>query len=65
MLWRKPKQCVVCRFYSRRGERIHGRFMCESCENEMVDCMVKEQEDREYAEIARISNQRFNDEYRA
>lgn len=65
MLWRKPRQCVQCGFYSKRGDKIRNHFVCYSCEMQLVEEMATEHEDREYAEIARISNQRFDDGYRS
>ncbi len=64
MIWKKAKKCVVCGFNSKNGEKIHGRFMCYLCEMQMVESLATEQEEREYAEIQRVSSQRFSDDNR-
>lgn len=64
MLWSKKNQCVVCGHCSRRGEKIHGRFVCEPCELQMIEDLSREYEDREWNEIQRISNQDYGEGYR-
>lgn len=62
MIWNKARKCVVCGLFSKRGEVIHRQFMCEPCEANMAENLAQEHEDREWAEIQRISTQRFDNE---
>lgn len=64
MLWSKKKQCVVCGHCSYKGEMIHKKFMCESCEMQMIEDLSREHDDMEWNEIQRISNQDYGEGYR-
>jgi predicted Zn-ribbon and HTH transcriptional regulator len=55
MIWKQPHQCVSCGFKSYKGERIHGQYVCEDCEREMIETLAKDMEDTEWAEVNRIT----------
>lgn len=63
MFWSKRKQCVVCGFYSYKGQKINKKFLCNSCEKDMIEDLAKEHEDQVWAELNRISNQKYDNRY--